>query len=196
MRAQTAGLPGTVTFTLAAPVRQMPACTALEPFLPPGAQLWGATTVGVRCSGERPWTLYLQARIAVKSTYFVAARQINPGDTVSQADLVSREGDLTNLPRNVVTDASQAVGAVATNRLTAGLPLRQDLLRSAIAVTQGQTVRVIAKGEGFEVSTEGQALAKASAGDSVQVRTRTGQVVSGTVRTGKDGGTVEVEIAL
>ncbi|MFJ2995065.1 flagellar basal body P-ring formation chaperone FlgA [Pandoraea sp. NPDC087047] len=196
LREQTTGLPGQVGITVGDSVSdRMPACSALEPFLPPGARLWGTTSVGVRCAGERPWTLYLQARVSINATYFVAARQINPGDTIGPNDLSPRQGDLTLLPRTVATDAGQIVGTVAVNRITSGLPIRSDLLRSAIAVQQGQTVRVVSRGSGFEVSTEGQVLSRASAGDPVQVRTRAGQVVSGTVKTGKTGN-VEVEVAL
>uniref|UniRef100_A0A0H3WX25 Flagella basal body P-ring formation protein FlgA n=1 Tax=Pandoraea faecigallinarum TaxID=656179 RepID=A0A0H3WX25_9BURK len=196
LREQTTGLPGQVNITVGESVSDhMPACTALEPFLPPGARLWGTTSVGVRCAGERPWTLYLQARVSINATYFVAARQINPGETIAPNDLSPRQGDLTLLPRTVATDAGQIVGTVAVNRITSGLPIRADLLRSAIAVQQGQTVRVVSRGSGFEVSTEGQVLSRASAGDPVQVRTRAGQVVSGTVKTGKNGN-VEVEVAL
>ncbi|WP_281718949.1 flagellar basal body P-ring formation chaperone FlgA [Pandoraea apista] len=196
LREQTTGLPGQVGITVGDSVSdRMPACAALEPFLPPGARLWGTTSVGVRCAGERPWTLYLQARVSINATYFVAARQINPGETIGPNDLSPRQGDLTLLPRTVATDAGQIVGTVAVNRITSGLPIRSDLLRSAIAVQQGQTVRVVSRGSGFEVSTEGQVLSRASAGDPVQVRTRAGQVVSGTVKTGKSGN-VEVEVAL
>ncbi|VVE04086.1 flagellar basal body P-ring formation chaperone FlgA [Pandoraea anhela] len=196
LREQTTGLPGQVSITVGESVSdRMPTCTALEPFLPPGARLWGTTSVGVRCAGERPWTLYLQARVSINATYFVAARQINPGETIGPNDLSPRQGDLTLLPRTVATDAGQIVGTVAVNRITSGLPIRSDLLRSAIAVQQGQTVRVVSRGAGFEVSTEGQVLTRASAGDPVQVRTRAGQVVSGTVKTGKNGN-VEVEVAL
>jgi flagella basal body P-ring formation protein FlgA len=196
LREQTTGLPGRVGITVGDAVSdRMPACAVLEPFLPPGARLWGSTTVGVRCAGERPWTLYLQARVSINATYFVAARQINPGETIGPNDLSPRQGDLTLLPRTVATDAGQIVGTVAVNRITSGLPIRADLLRSAIAVQQGQTVRVVSRGSGFEVSTEGQVLSRASAGDPVQVRTRAGQVVSGTVKSGKSGN-VEVEVAL
>ena len=196
LREQTTGLPGRVGLTVGDAVSdRMPACAGLEPFLPPGARLWGSTTVGVRCSGERPWTLYLQARVSINATYFVAARQINPGETIGPNDLSPRQGDLTLLPRTVATDAGQIIGTVAVNRITSGLPIRSDLLRNAIAVQQGQTVRVVSRGAGFEVSTEGQVLSRASAGDPVQVRTRAGLLVSGTVKTGKNG-SVEVEVAL
>ncbi|HTH62500.1 MAG TPA: flagellar basal body P-ring formation chaperone FlgA [Paraburkholderia sp.] len=192
LQQQSAGLPGHVTVTVA-PVfpRGLAACTSLEPFLPPGARTWGRTTVGVRCIGERPWTLYVQARVAVEVTYFMAGRPIAPGETLAATDLQPREGDLASLPRTVITDPSQAVGAVSLVRIAAGLPLRTDMLRSASSVVIGQTVRLVASGPSFTISTEGSVLNNAAPGQQVQVRTVGGQIVTGVV---KDAGTVQVQI--
>ncbi|WP_175822957.1 flagellar basal body P-ring formation chaperone FlgA [Burkholderia sp. BCC0419] len=192
LQQQIAGLPGktTATVTTAFP-RGLAACTTLEPFLPTGARLWGRTTVGVRCAGERPWTVYLQAKVAVQATYYVAARQIAPGEPLSAADLVARDGDLTVLPLAVITDPAQAVGATALARISAGLPLRQDLLKSAASVSAGQTVRVVAAGPGFTISAEGSVLANAAPGQSVRVRMAAGQIVTAIV---KDAGTVEIPL--
>ncbi|PTB18046.1 flagellar basal body P-ring formation protein FlgA [Trinickia symbiotica] len=189
---QTVGLPGKVTVTVApAFARGLAACTTMVPFTPPGARLWGRTTVGVRCAGERPWTLYLQARVSLEATYYLAARQIEPGSVLTVADLTTREGDLSNLPREIVTDPSQAVGAVALSRISAGMPLRQDMLRSATSVTIGQTVRVVAVGPGFTISSEGSVMNNASPGQQVRVKTPGGQIISGIV---KDGSTVEIQM--
>ncbi|VWC48799.1 flagellar basal body P-ring formation chaperone FlgA [Burkholderia lata] len=192
LQQQTAGLPGktTATVTTAFP-RGLAACTTLEPFMPTGARLWGRTTVGVRCAGERPWTVYLQAKVAVQATYYVAARQIAPGEPLSAADLVARDGDLTVLPLAVITDPAQAIGATALARISAGLPLRQDMLKSAASVSAGQTVRVVAAGPGFTISAEGSALANAAPGQSVRVRMAAGQIVTAIV---KDAGTVEIPL--
>ncbi|MCA8275097.1 flagellar basal body P-ring formation protein FlgA [Burkholderia sp. AU30280] len=192
LQQQIAGLPGktTATVTTAFP-RGLAACTTLEPFMPTGARLWGRTTVGVRCAGERPWTVYLQAKVTVQATYYVAARQIAPGEPLSAADLVARDGDLTVLPLAVVTDPAQAIGATALARISAGLPLRQDMLKSAASVSAGQTVRVVAAGPGFTISAEGSALANAAPGQSVRVRMAAGQIVTAIV---KDAGTVEIPL--
>ncbi|MDR6499295.1 flagella basal body P-ring formation protein FlgA [Burkholderia ambifaria] len=192
LQQQIAGLPGktTATVTTAFP-RGLAACTTLEPFLPTGARLWGRTTVGVRCAGERPWTVYLQAKVAVQATYYVAARQIAPGEPLGAADLVARDGDLTVLPLAVITDPAQAVGSTALARISAGLPLRQDMLKSAASVSAGQTVRVVAAGPGFTISAEGSVLANAAPGQSVRVRMAAGQIVTAIV---KDAGTVEIPL--
>ncbi|MCZ2892700.1 flagellar basal body P-ring formation protein FlgA [Burkholderia thailandensis] len=192
LQQQAAGLPGKTTITVApAFPRGLAACTTLEPFLPSGARLWGRTTVGVRCAGARPWTIYLQAKLAVQATYYVAARQIAPGETLTAADLVARDGDLTMLPLAVITDAQQAVGATALTRVAAGLPLRQDLLKSAASVSIGQTVRVVASGHGFTISTEGSVLNNAAPGQQVRVRMAAGQIVTAIV---KDAATVEIPL--
>ncbi|WP_322040558.1 flagellar basal body P-ring formation chaperone FlgA [Burkholderia diffusa] len=192
LQQQVAGLPGKTTATVATAFpRGLAACTTLEPFLPTGARLWGRTTVGVRCAGERPWTVYLQAKVAVQATYYVAARQITPGEPLTAADLVARDGDLTVLPLAAITDPAQAVGATALARISAGLPLRQDMLKSAASVSAGQTVRVVAAGPGFTISADGSALANAAPGQSVRVRMAAGQIVTAIV---KDAGTVEIPL--
>jgi flagella basal body P-ring formation protein FlgA len=189
---QAAGLPGKPDITVT-PVfpRGLAACATLEPFLPAGSRLWGRTTVGVRCSGDRPWTLYLQARVSVMATYYLAARAVAPGEVLSAADLIPRDGDLTTMPQAIVTDPSQAVGAVTLSRLAAGLPLRTDMLRGAGAVVIGQTVRVVTGGAGFSISAEGSAMNNAAPGQQVRVKTAGGQIISGVV---KDGSTVEIQL--
>jgi len=192
LQQQSAGLPGRVSITVS-PVfpRGLAACTSLEPFMPPGARTWGRTTVGVRCVGQRPWTLYVQARVAVQVTYYTAARPIGPGETLAAIDLQPRDGDLASLPRTVITDPSQALGAVSLARIAAGLPLRTDMLRSAASVVIGQTVRLVAAGPNFTISTEGSVLNNAAPGQRVEVRTGGGQIVTGIV---KDAATVDVQI--
>jgi flagellar basal body P-ring formation protein FlgA len=192
LQQQASGLPGKVEITVAQVFpRGLAACTTLEPFMPTGTRLWGRTTVGVRCAGERPWTLYMQARISLRATYYLASRAIAPGEMLTAADLVARDGDLTNMPQAVVTEPSQAVGSVALMRMAAGLPLRRDMLRSASSVTIGQTVKVIAQGQGFAISSEGSAMNNAAPGQPVRVKTAAGQIIQGVV---KDGGTVEIQL--
>lgn len=192
LQQQSAGLPGKVSITVAQVFpRGLAACAALEPFMPPGARMWGRTTVGVRCVGAKPWTLYVIGRIAINVTYYVAARQINAGEALSAADYLPRDGDLASLPQTIITDPQQANGAVALMRITQGLPLRSDMLRSASSVVIGQTVKVVAVGPNFTISSEGSVLNNAAPGQMVRVRTPNGQIISGVV---KDASTVEIQI--
>ena len=60
-----------------------------------------------------------------------------------------------------------------------------------IIVAQGQNVRVNGIGQGFSVSTEGQALTNAVEGELVKVRVPNGTIISGIA---KNNGQIEVII--
>lgn len=181
LRQQVTGLPGKVTVSIP-PIspRGLASCANLSAAMAPGAPLWGRTTVAVRCASDKPWTFYMTAHVSVFATYYVAGRTILPGDVIQVGDLVPRDGDLSVMPRAIVTDPQQAIGAVAQNRLSAGMPLRSDLIRSPMAIELGQTVQVVAQGNGFSISTDGNAMNNASPGQQVKVKTSGGQVVVGT----------------
>ncbi|MDR5829769.1 flagellar basal body P-ring formation chaperone FlgA [Caballeronia sp. LP006] len=192
LQQQTAGLPGKVEITVTpAFPRGLAPCSSIDPFMPTGARLWGRMTVGVRCVGERPWTLYLQARVAINATYYTAARAIAPGEMLGQGDVVAHEGDITAMPQATVTDPAQAVGAIALSRVPAGLPLRTDMLRAASSVAVGQTVHVVTDGSGFSISAEGSVMNNAAPGQQVRVKTANGQIITGIV---KDSQTVEIRM--
>ena len=192
LRAQTAGLPGAVTYTVGAidPRSVLPACPALEVFTPPGGRLWGSTSVGVRCSGATPWNIYLTVQIKVIGDYAVTARPLVQGQTLTVADVAMQTGDLTQLPAGVLTDPQAAAGKTSMAALAAGQPLRQDLLRAPLVIQQGQTVTVHSSGRGFRVSTDGKAINNAYDGQIAQVRTASGQTLSGVARA---GGVVEIK---
>lgn len=191
LRTQTQGLPGKASFTispLSAQTRLAP-CSAFEPFVPPGRQLWGRTNLGVRCLGPGNWTIYVPVQISVVGNYLVAARNLVVGSVLTPADVTVRQGDLCALPASILTDQAQAIGKTMKNSLAASQPLRSDQLIAPWAVQQGQNVRIVSSGDGFSVSSDGKALNNAAEGQVVQVRTNTGQTVSGIAR---PGGIVEI----
>lgn len=181
LQAQTAGLPGKVSIRVEAPGSgALPPCDALEPFLPRGAAAWGRVSVGLRCHSDlKPWTRFVLAHVAVEGRYFVAVRNIETGQAFGAGDLTARTGDLTALPRSVVTDAAELQGVVAANRIASGAPLRRELVRGVSVIQQGQTVKVVAEGPGYSVSTEARAMTSAGAGSAVRAKTLDGRLVSG-----------------
>jgi len=184
---ETAGLPGTVELSVGHmdARNQLPACAALEPFLPAGTRAWGRISVGVRCASPVTWTAYVPAQVAVLTEYLVTARPLRPGQIVAGADLARHRGDLAAQPDDTLTDMAQAVGHHVRHAVASGNTLRANMLRLPPAVRQGQTVKVTSGGDaGFTVSSEGRALNTAAEGEPVRVRMANGQVVSGTARSG------------
>ncbi|PKO58823.1 MAG: flagellar basal body P-ring formation protein FlgA [Betaproteobacteria bacterium HGW-Betaproteobacteria-19] len=188
---ETRGLPGRVEIQIS-PLdarNQLPPCADLIAFLPGGVRAWGALSVGVRCDSPVTWSVYLQARVGVVTDYLVVARPLRAGQIVGPADIARRHGDLAALPDNTLTDPTQAIGHHTRYAIAQGNPLRGDMLRIPAAVRQGQNVKVISSGEGFQVSGEGRALNNAAPGETVRVRMPNGQVITGTASA---GGLVEI----
>ena len=188
---ETGGLPGTVQIDVGAIDARLnlASCAALEPFLPPGSRVWGKVNVGVRCNAPTRWSIYVPSTVRVIGTYYVSSRMISQGQVLSSTDINAMQGDLTSMSSGVVTMPEQAVGHTLTMSIGAGLALRQDSLRVQQAVIQGQTIRLVANGTGFRVSTEAVALNSAGEGQMVKVKVSSGQVLSGMARM---GGLVEV----
>src|SRR5262245_5542807 len=180
------GLPGTTSFTVGPiePRLNLAPCPFLETFAAPGTRPLGRSSVGVRCSGPTPWSIYVPVTIRLLSEYVVSARPLPQGATVAATDLTIQRGDLAQLPAGIITSREAAVGRKLTVGVAAGQPIREDILRMPLIVQQGQAVTVISRGRGFQVSADGRAITSAHAGQVVQVRMSSGQVISGIARPG------------
>lgn len=191
MQVQATGLPGTVTIAVdpVDPRLILPACAAPQAFMPNGGRLWGKTSIGIKCTAPSPWVIYVRATVQVIAEYIVTSAPLAQGQTIGPNDITKVRGDLSALPNGIITEESQAIGRTVATSLALGTPLRQDTLRSQRVVQQGQAVRVVSIGPGFQISTEARAMSNATEGQLAQARTPAGQVVSGIA---KAGGILEI----
>jgi flagella basal body P-ring formation protein FlgA len=176
--AQTRTLPGKVTIKVSEidPLTVRPACPKLEAFLPAGAQLLGNSTVGVRCA-EKNWTLFVPITVRVSVDQLIANKPLNQGQTLRAEDLSLQNGELAQT--DVLTDPAQAIGKIVKIGIGAGQVLRRDMLRPPNIIKQGQAVHLLVEGAGFNIRSEGEAQNDAAEGQTVQVKTASGQKVSG-----------------
>lgn len=156
-------------------------CDQAEAFLTQGTRLRSHLTVGLRCVAPRPWVTYAQASVSIEGNYYVSAHPINAGKVLDADDISQRTGDLLRLPAGVVLEPDTIVGSVTTQRIAVGSPIKASALRSAESIQRGRAVRLEARGNGFVATSEGKAMQSGEPGAQIQVRTPSGQMVSGTV---------------
>ena len=187
---QIKGLPGKASYTIGAidSAHLSDTCSGYDLSQGGAPRPWGAIQLQVRCRGGS-WSLWVQVKVRVVADYLVTLRPIVAGQKISEADIGLQNGDLTDLPQNILMDMSQALGHVANASLPAGRPLRADLIKQATVIQQGQSVKVVTVGAGFRISNEGRALSNATIGQVTQVRLNSGSVLSGIVQS---DGTVEI----
>ena len=161
-------------------------CDRIEPYLPPGAKLWGRAHVGMRCmSGATRWNVFLPVEIKVFGPALVVARPLGAGEPLTPADLRLEEVDLTREPAGVIADPATIETKVSARALNPGTVLRSDLIRSKSVIAIGDQVKVVFIGEGFTIASEGKALMAAADGQTVRIQMESGRIVSGTARDGR-----------
>lgn len=179
VRQQTAGLPGKVAFNVNEIDRRIALrpCNKIEAFLPAGSLLIGRVSIGVRCSEANGWSIFIPVQIKITRELLISAKPLTTGQIVHEEDLARQTTETT---QNIgLTDARQAIGKVLRYSIAAGYILREDMLRAPFSVKQGQSVRLSIQGGGFSLSSAGVAMNNASEGETVQIRTSSGRVVSG-----------------
>ncbi len=152
-------------------------CTALEAFLPAGAQLQGRTNIGIRCNAPTTWSIFIPASIRIQMDRLIASKTLQQGTVLSQGDFTYQLGEL-NQP-GLITDEARVLGKVLKLNVQTGQLLKQDMLRDPYVIQRGETVHIIASGRGITIRTEGKAIGNAAIGEAVQVKVNSGNIING-----------------
>lgn len=162
---------------------QLPRCDRpLEAFESPGGLAAGRSVVGVRCSGSRPWKLYVPVMVALPAQVIALARPMRRGELISEADLTRREADLAELRGQYYSDPAELVGYRIKRNLAAGLPLTPAMIDARRLVRRGSEVTILSDSGSVEVRMQGKSLGQGGRGDRIEVKNiRSGRVVTATV---------------
>jgi flagella basal body P-ring formation protein FlgA len=161
---------------------QLAPCAQMEPFIPSGARLWGRTTLGVRCVAGATWQAFLPVQIRVYGLAPVAARPLAAGESVTEADIRHEEVEVSLYPAGAVADLSLVAGKTLVRPVNPGQALLTSWFRARQVIAQGDMVKVVYSGPGFNVTAEGKALNHAGDGQPVRVSMESGRTITGTAR--------------
>ncbi len=164
----------------------------LDLALPAASPRAGSLTVSVRCAGDRPWSIFVPARVRSFGPVVVLSRPVSPGAPLTTADVKVEERDLTAAPAGHFDDPAALVGRTLKRSVAPGQPLTASVVASSLRVRRGERVVLVARLAGVDVRMQGEALRDAAVGETVTVRNLSSQrVVEG--RVGSDG---SVEVAM
>lgn len=156
-------------------------CGRIEPYLPAGVKPWGRTRIGLRCTdGLTAWNVYLPMTVHVWASAVVVVQPLPAGAILEADQLQTAEVDWAAPGSAPHAHAEALVGRALARPLMAGQPVRQADLKARQWFAVGETVRIVAVGQGFAVTGEGQALSNGLEGQVARVRTESGRVLSGT----------------
>lgn len=127
-------------------------------------------TVGVRCSGSTPWTIYVRAKLAVYQTVLVLREPVSQDALIGDAQLDIAAKDVASLTGGYYTDPAQVLGKRAKHNLPGGIVLNGNLLETPKIIKRGQRVAIRVSSGLLNVEVEGTAMADAEPGQSLKVR--------------------------
>jgi flagella basal body P-ring formation protein FlgA len=174
------------------PRLQLAPCTQIQPYLPAGTRPLGRTRIGLRCvDGQARWNVFLPVTVKLLAQAVVTTAPLPMGTVLQASHFTLGEVDLAERADPAFTVTTAVLGRTLARPLAAGDTLRRNDLKARQYFQAGDLVRVVAVGNGYAVSAEGQALSHGIEGQPARVRTESGRII-----TGVPAGNRRVEVAL
>lgn len=142
---------------------------ALRAFLSKGSRTLGRTTVGVKCTGSKPWSLLVPVTISIYKNVLVAARTLQKGDILTEVDIKLAKHDLAGLAYGYFETKSTGIGLKVKKRALAGDVLTPAMLKKPQVIKRGQKISILAQTGSVEVRMMGEALNNGAIGDRIKV---------------------------
>jgi len=114
-------------------------------------------------------TISLPLKIKVFEEVLVTQKRLLAGHILTQEDLRKEKRQISNSLEDVATNLKEALGKRVIRAIPAHTPLLKKILRPPLLVRQGDLVRLIGKGLGIEVITQGRALEEGGKGEIIEV---------------------------
>ena len=155
------------------PRLRLAACSsALAASLPFSSQANKYSVVAVSCEGEQPWSIHVPVDVKIFAEIVVTSRAIAQGTVLNKADFVLKRSEMSQLSGGYVTNLDAAIGQISVRPMRMGQALLTHMIKPAVIIRRGQTIRLLARNKGFEVSSSGESLMDGAIGERIRVRNR------------------------
>lgn len=164
----------------------------LNVFIPSGKSIINTSLVGVRCTGDKPWQIYLPINIQLLTLVVVSNRPLSRKMIIGRHDLTLMEKDVNELKYGYFTAPEEIIGQSVKYSIANGQVVTPKMITRPIVVKRGQSVNIIAQSSNVRVLSQGIAMSSGAIGDEISVKNTTSKkIIRGTVN---ELGEIEVNI--
>lgn len=142
---------------------------ALQTFFPQASRK-SNTTVGVRCPGAKPWTIYVSAKISQIAKVLVARQHLRRGSLIRADDFELKRYDINRLQYGYYTDLKEVLGKTLKRHLNLGAVLTPTAIAVSKVIKRGESVSILAETKGITIRAKGKALEAGGIGDIIRVK--------------------------
>lgn len=163
---------------------RLPRCDReLEPFMRRGARIDARTIVGVRCSGSKPWKVYVPVDVIVTAPVLTASRTLPSGHLLTADDFSTDFRDVSRMISGYYSDPSDLIGLRLKHPLIAGRVLTPAMLEADRVIRRGQSVTLTATSGDIHITMAGKALMDGAKNQRIRVENlSSGRIIEGIVR--------------
>lgn len=142
----------------------------------------GRNTLSVSCTPDSTWRIFMTAHVKLFTFVLISKRPLSKGHLIQKNDVLLKKINVTNLRSAYLTRPDTAINKVLKRRINEGSVISVNNLSEPILIKRGDSVTILAKTNGFEISMKGTALVNGGQGDKIKVRnTRTKKVIQATI---------------
>ncbi len=154
----------------------------LSAFWPTGMRKSGYASIGISCTGSRPWKVFVSAYIGVVKEIAVLKQAVSRGTVLSSSMVQMRAMDISRLNGHYVTDINSLLGYRFRSANGREKLLQPGMLQASKMIRRGESVTLLAEAGGIQVKTNGKALADGEQGRVIKVRNmKSNRIVEGEV---------------
>lgn len=166
------------------PRLRLPQCSSpLQAFVRSGTKASSRTVVGVRCSGDSPWKVYVPVDVIVMQPVLVSKQSLPRGHVLTADDVRVEEQDVSRLNGGYLANVDELAGQRLKHPITGGRVLTPAMLAADMIIRRGQSVTLLLRSNGLNITMAGKALADGAMNQRIRVENSASQrVVEGLVR--------------
>jgi len=142
----------------------------LESFTPQGRSRMGKITVGIRCNGSHPWSMFVPVTVKVMTHVVVARSSLPRNSILGESDITLEQRDISRLHRGYLEDKKAVLGKKLRQRLRQHQVLTPSQLDTPHAIKRNNRVTIIASSRSLQIRMAGKALQNGSLGELIRVR--------------------------
>ena len=154
----------------------------LEIFNTIGSLKPGRNSIGVKCEGEKRWTIYTSVNISLYKDVIVLSQAVRRGDIFNSSLLHVEKRDVSTLRSGFILDPGQIINKQAVRNLSAGAVITPLNFSEAKIIKRGERVTITTSQANLSISMAGIALMDGIKGQRIKVKnSKSQQIIQGTV---------------
>ncbi len=142
----------------------------LESFTPHGRSRMGKITVGIRCNGPHPWSLFVPVTVKVMTHVVVARSSLPRNSILGESDITLELRDISRLHRGYLEEKKTVLGKKLRQRIRQHQVITPSQLDTPHAIKRNSRVTILANSKSLQIRMAGKALQNGSLGELIRVR--------------------------